>query len=85
MRRLWLVAAVAALTGCGGQAPPLASPDAALNQPRPCQDVNTPPPGWRGPVSPHGLGCAGENLPAVAPSGVHDYGRGQPPRAVRGQ
>lgn len=51
----------------------------------PACSLNTPPPGYRGPVSPFAGPC-----PAVAPaapeaSGVWDYSQGAPPRAVRGQ
>lgn len=71
-------------TACGGTAPPAQSPDAVLSQPQPCADINTPPPGYRGPVSPHSLGCADTTIHPVAPAGTHDYSTGQPPRAVRG-
>ncbi|MCA1908732.1 MAG: hypothetical protein LDL39_10265 [Magnetospirillum sp.] len=72
------------LAACGGTAPPVRSPDAALNQPQPCADINAPPPGYRGPVSPHSLGCADTTIRPVAPAGIHDYATGQPPRQVRG-
>jgi len=72
------------LAACGGTAPRVQSPSAALNQPQPCRDINAPPPGYQGPVSPYSLGCAETALPRVAPDSVHDYSTGQPPRAVRG-
>ncbi len=83
MRRLVPLAAVLALAACGGRAPAVAPPPALGAAPA-CS-LNTPPPGYRGPVSPFAGPC-----PAVAPaapeaSGVWDYSQGAPPRAVRGQ
>jgi len=71
------------MSACEGSAPPVQSPDAALNQPRPCTDINTPPSGYQGPISPYRLGCADVSPTRVTPNGVHDYSTGQPPRAVR--
>ncbi|WP_291724306.1 hypothetical protein [Magnetospirillum sp. 64-120] len=83
MRPRFIFGLALLLSACEGSAPPVQSPDAALNQPRPCTDVNTPPPGYQGPVSPYSR-CADTSPVRVAPSGVHDYSTGQPPRAVRG-
>lgn len=83
MRPRFIFGLALLLSACEGSAPPVQSPDAALNQPRPCADVNTPPPGYQGQISPYSR-CADTSPVRVAPSGVHDYATGQPPRAVRG-
>lgn len=81
MRRLVLLLPLL-VAGCGGDSPRWGAP--ALDQPVACRDLNAPPPGYQGPVSPHGLGCAPAGNVMTVPDGTHDYATGQPPRAVRG-
>ncbi len=82
MRHLaWAVLALT-LAACGGTAPAVQNPDAALGQKPACREVNAPPAGYQGPVSPYSS-CVETSPSPVTPSGVHDYSTGQPPRPVR--
>lgn len=84
--RAVLLAVLLLLAGCNGTAPPLASPGKALNAEGSLVhcDANTPPAGYRGPVSPFAGSCLSEGGgKAVAPAGQYDYSQGQPARAVR--
>ncbi|CAA7620220.1 exported hypothetical protein [Magnetospirillum sp. LM-5] len=87
MKTLSALTLVLSLAACVGKAPPVASPDKAINQDGSvkyrCVE-NSPPPGYQGPVSPYSGSCVKESaLPAVAPAGSHDYSQGMPPRPVR--
>lgn len=82
MRHLALALLALCLAACGGTAPAVQDPSAALGQKPACRDVNTPPAGYQGPISPYSS-CAETAPISVAPTGVHDYSTGAPPRAVR--
>ncbi len=75
------------VAACVGTAPPVASPDTAINHDGSVKYrciENSPPPGYQGPVSPYSGSCVKESkVPMVAPAGSHDYSRGLPPHPVR--
>jgi hypothetical protein len=87
MKIVCALAIMLSLAACVGTAPPVASPDKAINQDGSVQYrcvENSPPPGYQGPVSPYSGSCVKESdIPLVAPAGSHDYSQGLPPRQVR--
>ncbi|WP_156520833.1 hypothetical protein [Magnetospirillum moscoviense] len=87
MTRLRALILIMPLAACVGSAPPVASPDKAINHDGSvkvrCVE-NSPPPGYQGPVSPYPGSCVRESaVPAVPPGGSHDYSQGMPLRPVR--
>jgi len=84
MMRIISLALIMMVSACSG--PAVQSPDQALrgHMPPPACRNNQPPVGYSGPVSPYSLPCADSVMTPIAPSGVFDYSRGMPPRAVSG-
>lgn len=83
MRCFVPLALALAVSACvGGQ-----NPDRVLtlDGTSPVCRANEPPPGYRGPLSPHAGSCAPSSAAFTQPVATFDYSQGSPPHAVAGQ